>query len=163
MITNFKIYEKEENIGNVIFLDIDGVLIPYDVHSQKVHEYFDDNYKWKKEAVIYINDLIRKTDAKVVITSSYRKKYTKEQITKQMKEEGFEYDVYDMTPALKNTERWEEISKWIDLHKIKKFIIFDDVENEDIIDHFPDNFVMCKHSKGLRLKNYEKALKLFKK
>jgi len=155
-----KTYESK-NKPNIIFLDIDGVLIPYKEHSQKIHEYFDENYKWKKTAVKYINKLISKFNAKIVITSSYRKKYTKEQITKQMKEEGFNDNVYDMTKVLNNTPRWEEISKWLEVNDTDKFIIFDDKENENIKNHYPNNFIKCKHIKGLRKKDYKKAIKLF--
>jgi hypothetical protein len=80
-----------------------------------------------------------------------------------MKENGFDHDVFDMTKTLEDLSRWEQILKWINSHKVNKFIIFDDVENESIEKYFPDNFIKCKHKKGLRNKNYKKALKLFKK
>lgn len=155
--------EKKENIGNFIFLDIDGVLIPYDVHEQKVHEFFNKDYKWKEKSIDLLNKLIDEMDAKIVLTSSYRKKYSKEEINKRLKKEGFEYEIFDFAPAIKDKDRCFEITDWIDKHKIDKFIILDDVENENIGDKYSDNFVMCKHKKGFTKKKYKEAKKLYDK
>jgi hypothetical protein len=142
---------------NIVFLDLDGVLIPYDKHSQKIHEYFDDYYKWSARAIKMLNELVRKHNAKVVVTSSYRKKYNKEELTDRLQLEGFRYPVMDCTEVIRGVRRKGEIKRWLDEHEVRSFVIFDDNENHDIFDYYPDNFVECDHNVGITEADYRKA------
>ena len=99
-------------------------------------------------------------DAKIILTSSYRKKYTKNQINKKLKKEGFKGEVIDFTEAIKHEDRWFEILKWMNNNNLNKYIILDDEENDNIKKHFPDNFVECNHHYGFTEDDYKKALKL---
>lgn len=146
--------------SDIMFLDIDGPMIPYDVHTQKIHEYFNEDYKWNKISVSLINELIRCTGLKVVISSSYRKAYTLNQIEDKMKNEGFKYSLMDETPDIKDLPRKDEILKWINSHNVRNFIIIDDVENKDISDYFPRNFIMVDHKKGFSIKDFKKSIKI---
>ena len=90
---------------DVIFLDIDGPLIPFKTEHMENHADFYNNKKWNKDAIDYINDLVDKTGAKVVITSQYRLTKSKREIESQMRENGFDYEVYGVTPSLIDKSR----------------------------------------------------------
>ena len=113
---------------NIVFMDIDGVLIPYQKASDDYHEYFDDNDKWNEDAIDYMNKLIKKTDAKVVLISSYRKHKSKKEIEKRLKKVGFEYDIWDEISEEKHVERGIQIKEWLkeNKHKVNNYVIIDD-------------------------------------
>lgn len=154
--------DDSSSVGNVIFLDVDGVIIPYNKHSQKIHKYFDEDFAWSPRAIGLMNDLVRETESRIVLTSSYRKKYDKEEISDRFKEEGLDFEVFDYTPAIKDTRRKDEIKEWLNTHVVDDFVIIDDEENHDILDYWPDNFVECNHKNGFDDNDYLRALDMLK-
>ena len=63
-----KYFESKKN-DVYIFLDIDGVCIPFYENSN--HRYFEDKEKWSKEAITNLNNFHKKYKPNVVIISSY--------------------------------------------------------------------------------------------
>lgn len=121
----------------IIFLDIDGVLNNYDMyhHERKVP------YKQLIPACVKVlNDLIAKTNAKVVISSTWRMNETKESLLSKLQAEGYEHDIYDFTPELGGSRvRGNEIKEWLDANKnVVNYVILDD--DSDMLlwqkDHF---------------------------
>lgn len=155
---------------NVIFLDIDGVLNSpnytkkyKEMKTRKGRTYknIDDN------ALNYLKELQNRYDAKIVLTSTWRKwrnlisidKFKKsikeDPITEDERTEDYanlrtlyeklrlEYDLDldDMTDDLQN--RMLEIQLYLLLHKeIEKFVILDD-DNENFTEMFEEQFVQC--------------------
>ena len=150
----------------VIFLDIDGVLnVDYCGHDD-YGNYF--NY-------IQVNNLkhiIEKTDAKIVISSSWR--FSGLHVMKSM----WEYrklpgEVIDITPFevdlvykgffkyYDEVSRGDEIQWWINTYKPENYVIIDDVE--DFLDNQLNNFVKTKENIGLTKKLAEEAIEILNK
>lgn len=142
-ITDFKkdIYlTKDEFCGKklskVIFLDIDGVL-----NSECTRGYFQDIEREYFENLVYI---VRKTDAKIVLTSSWRYLILTDYsdidnelynhfsdnvklLSSYLNEYNIEiYDMVPITLTSDNTSRPYEIRKWLVNNNVEKFIILDD-------------------------------------
>jgi Swiss Army Knife RNA repair-like protein len=121
----------------IIFLDIDGVLnrIGTPMEGRTVA-------KWhgligmEPELVARFNELVRKTDAQVVLSSSWRCSDTWRE---DMKQNGLDFPFLDRTPYLtagegdtyQHLERGEEIERWICDHlreggEIDGYAILDD-------------------------------------
>lgn len=123
----------------VIFLDIDGVL--------NTEETYDKLYKSKgflgiydieidKFRLEYLKQIIDNTDAKIVLSSSFRYFFTKENHkivptnlkSKKLYDLLLKYgiEIYDITPTQKKS-REEEIQSWLyNREDIENFIIIDD-------------------------------------
>ena len=134
----------------IIFLDINGVLN---------HQlWFKESYKKYKKCstdkeyedsmiddskVALLNELIKKTNAKVVISSSWRKEYTIKQMQTILERKGFKGEIIDSTPVLSfsgikdykySVPRGNEIKAWLEINKgilgdkisKVKYVIFDD-------------------------------------
>lgn len=157
----------------IIFLDIDGVLNSqlyhertYDPNLEKDISRFD--YKCRDiddKAVSFLNDLIKDTGAKVVVSSSWRRSETIESLTKILQARGFTGEIVGFTPRLgKNTVRGNEIHKWIEdndkllgvyYYQFKEYVILDD--DSDMLLWQKDNFIKTDGYVGLTPTNVHKA------
>jgi len=103
----------------VIFLDIDGVLnlIPQgeDEYGDLFHPHLVNNLK----------SIIDKTDAKIVITSTWRFSGLKF-IEDMWKHRGLPGEIIGITPHIDICKRGEEIEKWLEKNPIKDYVIIDD-------------------------------------
>lgn len=138
----------------IVFLDIDGVLnvIPQgeDRYGSIFHREFVDNLKY----------IIDKTDAKIVITSTWR--YDGLDTMKQMwKDRNLPGEVIDITPNevflvkkiklyeyYDEVDRGHEIKYWLDNHDdIENYVILDD--DSDMLDEQKaHNFVRCSGNRS---------------
>lgn len=135
----------------VIFLDIDGVLNCQDT--------FIKRYEKKKITGFYeleidinmvkrLSDIIKETNALIVLTSSWRIFFKYENGILRSFDKGkdlvkllneYNLSIYDMTPFDRNRIRDIEISRWLNNHDISNFIIIDDEKSE----LFKDNLILC--------------------
>jgi phosphohistidine phosphatase SixA len=92
----------------LILLDFDGVLnsFPFLVREE-------DFTKLDPEAIKCLNQIIKKTQAKVVISSAWRLCHTIEQLKDILKNVGFEGEIIDLTPRT-NGHRGCEILQWLE-------------------------------------------------
>ena len=119
---------------NIIFLDIDGVLnlIPqgHDDHGPIFHPHLVEN----------LRELIEATDAKIVISSTWRADGLE---AMQYMWEGRDYpgEVIDITPlrSRNGKERGYQIQDWIDFYKPENYVILDD--DSDMLPNQMNNFV----------------------
>jgi len=130
----------------IIFLDIDGVLNTWNPNDFNLH----------KDKIELLNQLIDKTNAKVVLSSDWRKKSSLEQINNKLKLNGFKHNLFDQTPVLES--RKNEIILYLFMLKEnpESIVILDDIPADDFGDLLP--YVVNTHSMvGLTQKNCELA------
>lgn len=159
----------------IIFLDIDGVLnneIHFILKSEE-DRYERDGYPLChlcSSNIKWLNYLIEKTEAKIVISSTWRKGKSVEEIAGYLVKKGFKYpkNIIDKTPSLfignevksgsgYTIPRGCEIQCWIEYNKkllnyeyeshFHKYIILDD--DCDMLYHQRNNFFRCDNYVGL--------------
>ena len=142
----------------IIFLDIDGVLNsrPYLIAS---HDPFgrSDEECIDVKAVMRLNDIVRQTDAKVVISSTWRLNWSPEEIETMMKKRGFIGKVVGATTALPTT-RGHEIQAWLSTAiGVKSFVVLDDDSDMDVLMH---RLVQTSFDSGLLEKHVDEAVSM---
>lgn len=167
----------------IIFLDVDGVLN----YSHYTNDTTNDIDPAK---VQMLADLCEKTNAKVVITSSWRgsKNYTPRIYTVlrdilntydvpvlgdapyielefvQKHETSNTIDFTDCNTFKYSTGRGAEVKQYIDEHHIEKYVIFDDEDwdwkSYGLAEHWCKSTYYDEHHGGLQPSHINKALKL---
>lgn len=130
----------------VLFLDIDGVLnhkLFYDnfdkiklVHNNYPYTEFDPT------SVSLLNKILSETNAKLVISSSWK---IEKKLNDILKEVGVKFDIYGITPMLWGDgihTRGDEIKQYVDENNVDKYCILDDVD--DFYDFQKEYFVKCE-------------------
>ena len=118
----------------LIFLDIDGVLAHY-----------GSNGEIDPRCVDRLNEVIARTGAEVVISSTWRTSHSPDQMQALLKTYGFLGRVVGATPVLLGRTRGEEIAAYLmSLGRPVRFAILDDVDDVgELGDHLvlTDDFV----------------------
>jgi hypothetical protein len=139
----------------VIFLDIDGVLNSYDSFGR-----FGSWYILCPDCVSRLNALVKATNAKVVISSAWRRVRSLPVLRKILTESGLsnsEKVVIGMTPVIypQPDGRGKEIDGWLNSNEgVDNFVIIDD--STDMEPHL-DRLVKTNIEIGLTLANAEYA------
>lgn len=128
----FKPWEGEQNL---IFLDIDGVLNDWDRSWRDVPDY---NPEILPRCVRALNRIIRETDAKLVLSSSWRGLITTGHMTllgfeRMLSSHGVNGYLIGHTRNIGDEYRWQEIADWLrqpmwgpNRIKIRRYCIIDD-------------------------------------
>ncbi|MEE9189201.1 MAG: HAD domain-containing protein [Candidatus Neomarinimicrobiota bacterium] len=139
----------------IIFLDIDGVLLTRNsVKYQYLHHPEDENIRFSHRAVKNLNYLIKKTGAKIVISSTWRLLHTIEELDKKFREQGIKGDIISTTSIAKfsteeDTPRGQKISEWLALNPgTQSYVIIDDDAKTDCIQFHPYNCVETSYKDG---------------
>jgi hypothetical protein len=130
----------------VIFLDFDGVLNSTAFHEKQDYSSFEngeesrDNYlSWAKHldpvAVGRLNVLIEKTQAKIVISSSWRGGLNQRFLKDILEVHGFIGEIVGVTEHLMGP-RAREIQDWLLRNRVENFVILDDSLDAEIRGHF---------------------------
>lgn len=160
----------------VIFLDIDGVLCTMETYYRRKKEFM--NYKKyispivDTDRLLLLKQIIDKTSAKVVITSSWRTDIISGlssgiELINLFKEYGIE--IYDLTPFDDNRNRVNEINSYLEQNEIENYIIIDDecISLECFSKHLlrikNDYASLDKDSNGLLECNVQQAIDLLNK
>ncbi len=164
-------------MSNTIFLDVDGVLNSKfwdDEHQREISEgkYVD------LEAVKLLGDLVRRTDAKVILHSGWRFWFDEsmnplrpeaEYFADAMKKEGI--SIAGVTPDLTTEEiritkkfslvKADEILLWLKENACDNWVVLDDLDlhNSEISGHQ----VMTNADRGLTEADVEKAVAILTK
>ena len=135
-----------------LFLDIDGVIT-----SARIGWFTYDMY-----TVNYINWLCEQIDAKVVISSTWRKSYEKEFFAEYFKYLHDDWRTKSL-PRIKMSEsvpRGAEIKEWMDRHPdVDDYLILDD--DSDMLDSQKDRFVKTDTYNGLMFEHIIKIRNIF--
>ena len=159
----------------IVFLDIDGVL--NSDTWEKTDEYNKGEYPEKMfdpKAVKLLNKIIKETEAKVVLTSTWRLKYSLDEMINLFSKVGINCDLIDFTPDLKKdndyTLRGNEILKWCKDNRnvigtkplnYTNFIILDD--NNDMLLWQSKFFFQTDKLCGLSSTVTREAIRMLKK
>lgn len=160
----------------IIFLDIDGVLNSSDYG--KSESYLMETLGMSDAEIMLIahhthldpqgiqilNDLVKRSGAEVVLSSTWRAKYSPEEMTKMLKDRGAEFEIKTSTPMLfgkisSRIPRGKEIAHFLKMleEQPEAFVILDD--HDDML-HLKTNLVQTKFKTGLTKDDVEKALKI---
>ena len=139
-----------------LFLDVDGVL--------NTSSSWNIRYQLNKKLVSNLAMIVKKTDAKLVLSSTWRYGWDNDapspQITK-LKEYLKEAGIYieDITPVLQGRSRDTEINRYLYFHPCDKYIVVDDDRRE-----FKDtkNVYFVNPETGLLKKDAKTIAKLLK-
>lgn len=153
----------------LIFLDIDGV-----INTHESMSYETDFSKLPSGKILYdnlsyyaievLNDIIKETNAKVVISSSWRLIYPLDDIRFILNKYGFVGEVIGITPDIYKKHRGEEIKQWLrsTSEDVESYLVLDDdCDMSGVL----ARFLWIRRSKGhfgLSLYHREKAIKILK-
>jgi hypothetical protein len=162
----------------IIFLDLDGV-VNSDVYTESElykqatagmsdakimlvahHLHLDP------DALALLNDLVARSGAEVVLSSTWRTKYSPEEVTEMLKGRGGNFTVTASTPRLERRTRdaqfytrGQEIAAYLNNLKEKPetFVILDD---RDDMEKLKNNLVLTDPKYGITISDVDKALKI---
>lgn len=124
---------------NIIFLDIDGVLISLKTHASQLHKPLNLAKDWNKESCLLISQICKYCNCQIVFVSSHKIGYS----------ENIEKFIFSESPLLTELKKhylinylhnphWktadkktkgEEIENWLKTNKVDNYIIIDDNKN----------------------------------
>lgn len=157
----------------VIFLDIDGVLntevyicsvfqcvelMGGNAHKDMRGHMDGFGHQFDPLAVRALKLIIDKTDAKIVISSTWRgaRLSVMQDLWKKRNLPG---DVIDVTPFLHKEVRGEEISAWLkSRNDVDGYLIIDD--DSDMLDRQKPHFLRTDFQYGLMINQYENAVEI---
>lgn len=141
----------------VIFLDIDGVMIPTYQCLVSRSAFFDRIFP--QSTILVLNELCSRVDAKVVINSSHNNQFPDKDVPeiKQalinhgFKQEYFHEDPHTRYPSVK---RDVAITEWLNNHpEVSEWVAIDDSRCAP-----PEHMVLCDPDYGLTLKECNMVL-----
>lgn len=158
----------------VIFLDIDGVL-----NSLRCKEYIEGYMFVENEKILLLKDIILRTDAKVVLSSTWRYGwYAMENVKEPDDEDKLnirmfvalrdklqEHGISLLSYTDDFGRRGDEIKAWLDNWQgepIESYVILDDFGGVEIRPYCK-YLVQTGMSEGLTVKHTEKAIKILNK
>lgn len=158
----------------IIFLDIDGVMNSFHEQVKPEDKIYTGPFWYTEDIspkfINKLNKIIEKTEAQVVISSSWRKKHTLKVLRKMFDIQGFKGEIIDFTPHLKRDkegnilDRGDEIKNWIDNSEdIDNFVIIDDFDYLNFDKWFPHQFVYVKDGSGLQENHVQQAVNILNK
>lgn len=150
-------------MNKYIFLDIDGVLNSHRTcHAFKGYPATLNPYclaKFDHAAIGLIRRVCKETGAKVVISSTWRKFYSFEEIGEKL-----QLPTVGQTPDLckANSLRGDEIKAWLNDNTKEeyKYAIIDD--DSDMLEEQKPFFVHTTHMNGLLWEHYEQLISILK-
>jgi hypothetical protein len=182
-------FEKKEK-DKIIFLDIDGVLNGYNSFTGVCYKVFSklgllrfvkqhyDLFGVHTNKVKLLSKIVKATNAKIVLSSTWRNSWYKPYYKKTIREKELVNKLYKhgievigITPTNKDNRRELEILSYLSEHEdeIDSFVILDD-EKFGIKDLFNDRFVCTSRdgkitgawheNTGLKRKHIKQAIKI---
>ena len=141
----------------VLFLDIDGVLIPLPTSGEQI-----DDPQPSREAIENLNLLIQITGTSVVVSSTWRVDRSVMELDALLKSWGFRFDVLDKTTQSGgDDDRAKDIQTWLDAHHgVENFVIIDDDRQE--LAALGKHLVMPKPDVGLQIHDVGEAVRILR-
>lgn len=178
MLENRLFLRKDINFNNnIIFLDIDGVLQPYNndyrfkYDLSKLQTYLSEKYSnsiylnidkfdlgacfydWNEISIGILKELLNKTNSQLVIHSGWKDCLTKDEIIALFKIKDLDKYIIDVVDR---GDKIKAIKKYIETHSIDNYLIIDD---SNFTNDFGKNFYLTKDF--IKEKDYYECLYYF--
>lgn len=144
----------------MIFLDIDGVMLS--AASWKPVENLEDGFSaFSKRAVDCLNQLIQNTNASIVLTTSHKSRFTREQWNQIFLSRNMSVTIFDkLEDNSESLNRKDEILNYLKAHQlIENYVIIDDDKSLNDLPHaIKQKLVLTSSIIGLTQENIETAL-----
>ena len=147
----------------VIFLDVDGVLNT-NFTKRTLYDYYTFVDRRK---VFRLRDIIERTGAQIVLSSSWREiyspidKFCLETLAAEFNQVRCPLWI-DITPVIRGGQRWQEIVKWLVRHpEVTNYIVLDDVAEE--LKPLERHLVITNPNRGLDKERAELAISMLNK
>ena len=161
-------YQKffESITNSYIFLDVNGVMIPFDRDSKfDYHKFFDMNEKWSKEAISTLNKICDTYKCKVVLITSFIRSKSFIDIKNKLKEVGFTGNVVDeLEYHYSKGNRFENVSYYVKENDITNYVVIDDKKHD--IDKAPEirpHWCNTRSKEGLKKEHITKIENILNK
>lgn len=150
---------------NIIFLDIDGVLNSRTHMNNLIQQrksVSSGNMELNRESILILKEIINKTNAKIVLSSSWRKILRNVvNVRNQLKSHGI--SLLGLTGTSQSGKRDDEIREWInnwinEKNNIRSFIIIDDDEQD--IELYKDRLIHTTWMYGLQKEHIKNSIEL---
>jgi hypothetical protein len=152
------VYEK------VIFLDIDGPLATDECFLKTEKKFGVQLYKWNIECCRVLNEILKDTDAEIILSSDWRRYFTLEELDEIFKWNNIIKSPIAVTDEIKRLsdslegERINQIDRFLKNNQIKNWVSVDDLNlKSDIV----SNFVLVDSEFGLAADGIKEKLILF--
>jgi hypothetical protein len=138
----------------ILFLDFDGVL-----NSEQSTEELGTRYKFSRPSVNALNFLLDNTDARIVITSTWREYWTLSENAQSLEQNGVLPNRVLGKTALLGKERGLEIDAWLNdvPFPLRSFVIIDDRED---MAHHSNRLVRVDPKVGLTMERARRAIEI---
>ena len=142
----------------LIFLDIDGVMVP--AKGWKSPEFLNDGFPvFSEKASVALQSLISK-DTTVILTTSHKSNYSIEEWKSIFRKRGINVEkLKALERNINNLSRGEEILHWFKFNTINEaFVIIDDDKSLNYLpDYFKKNLLLTSPLIGLTDDHLENA------
>lgn len=140
----------------VIFLDVDGV-----INCRTTKERIRGYIGVEQEKIALIREIVDATNAKIVLSSTWRLDYIWHKEDKSVNLDTYNYleeelakqalDIFDVTPRHNDSWRGREIQDWIDNcgQEIESYVVIDD-EIYDISKEHKGHIIQTSWSTGIK-------------
>ncbi len=161
---------ENKSIKKTIFLDIDGVLATHKefmmnrLKLQNKHEIVKRihiPYPFNKGCVKVFNEILKETDADIVLSSDWKLHWTLSELDEIFKFNGVIKSPIDITEqrpvSMGNLEknRVNEIKIYMEKHDVGQYVIIDDL-HMDI--YLTDRFIRTKDTEGIKQLGIKKKM-----
>jgi hypothetical protein len=144
----------------VIFLDFDGVVVCLPLSNDSLPSGKLVRAA-NRECVARLNELVRRTGAAVVVSSTWRMHHTPEMLTGVLQRAGFIGEVFGTTPRFPGHERGYEIACWLAEYGCSNYVVLDD--DGDSANLPARNWILVKdgwYQGGLQDEHVERAVRV---
>ena len=149
---------------NVLFLDIDGVLKPFETYYPEQ----GIDHKFEKSCVDYLNKALKNIDVEIVICSMWRLDFDDplKKLNEIFEDNHIENPIYDITPLINGFCKGKEILEWMSFYPTVnfKYLVVDDDCFKKFFDEIPpENKISPNSDFGLTELECNKIIEFFKK